>query len=193
MKFISSLAAVAMVLSFSQCASKAPDETVASNNQGGTLSDLKVAYVNVDTLLTYYNYYIDLSEAMVKKSENVRLTLNQDAAKLQKEQEDFQSKYNNNAFLSQERAQQEYNRIAKLAEDLDAKSTKLQNELAQEQEKNSLELMDSISSYLKVFNMEKGYSMILSNTGMDNLLYADPSLDITQEVLSGLNARYSAK
>ena len=36
------------------------------------------------------------------------------------------------------------------------------------------------------------YNLILSNTGFDNLLYADSSFNITQEIIDGLNARYTS-
>ena len=55
---------------------------------------------------------------MVKKSENVRMTLNQKMTALNKEKQEFQKKYESNAFLSPERAQQEYNRLAKMEQDL---------------------------------------------------------------------------
>ena len=110
---------------------------------------------------------------------------------MQKQQQEFQTKYQNNAFLSAERAQQEYNRINKLSEDLQTLSDKLQSELAAESEKNNLQLQDSIKNFLKEYNKTKGFTLIISNTGMDNLLFADQALDITQEVLDGLNARYS--
>jgi outer membrane protein len=32
--------------------------------------------------------------------------------------------------------------------------------------------------------------VILSNTGLDNILYADEAMNITDEVVAGLNARY---
>ena len=160
--------------------------------QAGGLSEMKIAYVEIDTLLAKYNYCIDLNEAMVKKSENVRLTLNQKASELEKQKQEFQTKYQNNAYLSQERAQQEYNRIAKLEQDLQNLSNKLQSELMSENEKNSLQLRDSINAFLKEYNKTKGYSMIISNTGFDNLLYADSVYNITREILDGLNARYSS-
>ncbi len=144
---------------------------------------MKIAYVEIDTLLAQYNFCIDLNEGMVKKSENVRLTLNQKARELDKQ---------NNAYLSQDRAQQEYNRIAKLEQDLQTLSNKLQSELMSENEKNSLQLRDSINAFLKEYNKTKGYSMIISNTGFDNLLYADSIYNITKEIVEGLNARYSS-
>ncbi len=189
---MSVLVAFAVVVLFAQCAGKTETPTNNASAQAAGLSGMKIAYVEVDTLLAKYNFCIDLNEAMVKKSENVRLTLNQKAKELDKQKQEFQTKYQNNAYLSQERAQQEYNRIAKLEQDLQNLSNKLQSELMSENEKNSLQLRDSINAFLKEYNKTKGYSMIISNTGFDNLLYADSCYNITKEILEGLNARYSS-
>ena len=190
---LNGLAALALIVLFAQCAGKSENQSAnKSSSQAAGLSGMKIAFVEVDTLLAKYNFCIDLNEAMVKKSENVRLTLNQKAAELEKQKREFQTKYENNAYLSQERAQQEYNRIAKQEQDLQALSNKLQSELMSENEKNSLQLRDSINAFLKEYNKDKKYSMIFSNTGFDNLLYADDVYNITQEILDGLNARYSS-
>ena len=190
---VNGMAALALTVLFSQCAGKADQQVVSAAAQAPGLSGMKIAFVEVDTLLSKYNFCIDLNEAMVKKSENVRLTLNQKAKELDKQKQEFQTKVQNNAYISQERAQQEYNRIAKLEQDLQNLSNKLQAELMSENEKNSLQLRDSINSFLKEYNKTKGYSFIISNTGFDNLLYADGIYNITDEILAGLNARYSAK
>lgn len=188
---MSGIAAFAMMILFSQCAGQPGNQAVTDAPvQGAT--DLKIAYIDTDTLLAKYNFCIDMNEAMVKKSENVRLTLNQKAKELDKQQREWQNKYQNQAFLSPERAEQEYKRIAKLEQDLQELSNKLQTELMSEQEKNSLLLRDSINSFMKDYNKEKGYSFIISNTNLDNLLYADEQYNITQEVVDGLNARYSS-
>ena len=177
---VNGLAAIAFVVLFSQCAGNANQQSAGNAPAQGGLSDMKIAYVEIDTLLAKYNFCIDLNEAMVKKSENVRLTLNQKATELDKQKREFQTKYQNNAYLSQERAQQEYNRIVNLEQDLQNLSNKLQQELLSENEKNSLQLRDSINSFLKEYNKTKGYSLIISNTGFDNLLYADSIYNITQ-------------
>ena len=113
-------------------------------------------------------------------------------AALDKEQKEFQKKYENNAFISPERAQQEYNRLMKMQQDLQVLQNNLSNQLATENQKNSLQLRDSINVFLKEYNKTKGYNLILSNTGFDNLLYADSSFNITQEIIDGLNARYTS-
>ena len=189
---MSGLAALAIAVLFSQCTGNSNTQTASAPAQAANLTGMKIAYVEIDTLLSQYNFCIDLNEAMVKKSENVRLTLNQKAKELDEQKQEFQTKYQNNVYLSQERAQQEYNRIAKLEQDLQQLSNQLQSELMQENEKNSLQLRDSINAFLKEYNKTKGYSLIISNTGFDNLLYADSIYNITREIVDGLNARYSS-
>ena len=186
------LAALAFIVLFSQCAGKA-DNQVATTPASATaeLSGMKIAYVEIDTLLAKYNFCIDLNEAMVK-SENVRMTLNQKMTALNKEKQEFQKKYESNAFLSPERAQQEYNRLAKMEQDLQELSNKLQNGLMEDNNTNSLLFRDSINAFLKEYNKTRGYSLIFSNTGFDNLLYADSAFNITKEIVDGLNARYSS-
>ena len=191
---VNGLAALAFIVMFSQCAGNAGQQTTSSNPAPANgVSGLKIAYVEVDTLLAKYNFCIDMNEEMVKKSENVRLTLNQKANDLNKQKQEFQTKYQNNAYLTPERAEQEYNRIAKLEQDLQELSNKLQSELMSESEKNSLQLRESINNFLIEYNKEKGYDFIISNTGFDNLLYANDAYNITQEILEGLNARYVKK
>ncbi len=191
---INGFAALALIALFSQCAGNTDTKTAANSDSASALAtgDLKLAYVDVDTLLTKYNFCIDLNEAMMKKEENIRLTLNQKAATLEKDQKEFQKKYENNAFISPERAQQEYNRLMKAQQDLQELSNKLSNELATETAKNNLQLRDSINNFIQAYNKIKGYNMIFSNTGFDNLLYADQSMNITNAIVEGLNARYNS-
>lgn len=190
---INGFAALALVVLFSQCAGKGDNKAATAAAEGAVSpSNLKIAYVEVDTLLSQYNFCEDLNREMVKKEENSRLVLNQKANELGAAKQEFQKKYENNAFISQERAQQEYNRLAKQEQDLQSLQNKLSTELATENQKNSLMLRDSINAFLKEYNKTKGYSLILSNTGFDNLLYADSTFNITKEIVDGLNARYSA-
>ena len=68
------LAALAFIVLFSQCAGKTDNQTSTTPAQvNAELSGMKIAYVEIDSLLAKYNFCIDLNEAMVKKSENVRM------------------------------------------------------------------------------------------------------------------------
>ena len=189
---LNGLMVLAMGLMFAQCAGNGnAGAPAASAPATGGASNMKIAYVEIDSLLTKYNFCKDVNEQMIKKEENIRTTLNEKGKKLEKEAAEFQRKYENNGFVSPERAQQEYQRIQKQQQELAELQQKLAEELAMENQKNNLERRDSINSFLKVYNQTKGYDLIISNAGLDNLLYANPAYNITNEIVEGLNTRYN--
>ena len=187
---VNGLSALAIVAAFAQCDGNKGADTATSNAApAGGVSDLKIAYVEIDSLLNNYNLCKDLNETMIKKQENVEVTLKEKMKDLDNEVRDFERKYQNNVFTP-ERAQQEQNRLIKKRQDLEALHQRLMGELQQENDKNSIRLRDSINAYLKEYNKDRKYSLIINNAGFNNLLYADPALNITQEVIDGLNKRY---
>lgn len=192
MKYIlNGFMALAFALMFTQCT----DQKAAENNSSPVMAtvsgNMKIAYVEIDSLLTKYKFWNDLNELMIQKEENIRTTLNEKAKDLDNDMREFQRKLENNGFVSPERAEQERVRIVQKQQKLQELQEKLTNELQLENQKNSLQLRDSINSFLKIYNKDKGYSLIISNTGFDNLLYADPTFNITNEIVEGLNARYN--
>ncbi len=184
--------ALAIGLMFAQCAGNNNASTTSAPVAGATgSSNMKIAFVEIDSLLTKYNFWNDLSEQMLKKEENIRTTLNEKGKKLEAEAREFERKIQNNGFTSRERAEQEQARLMKQQQELQELQQKLANDLAAENQKNSLELRDSINSFLNEYNKSKGYDLIISNTAFDNLLYGNPALNITNEIVEGLNARYN--
>lgn len=184
--------ALTLIFMFAQCTeNKANDTANATPAATGGSVNMKIAYVEIDSLLTKYRFCNDLNGMMIKKEENIRTTLNEKAKDLDNEMREFNRKLQNNGFASRERAEQENLRISQKQRDLQQLQEKLTNELQAENQKNNLQLRDSINSFLKIYNKTKGYSLIISNSGLDNLLYADPAYNITQEIVDGLNARYN--
>ena len=65
---INGVAAVAVMFLFAQCAGKTEDKTGGAASGGAVATtNMKIAYVEIDTLLTQYNFWNDLNEAMMKK------------------------------------------------------------------------------------------------------------------------------
>jgi len=152
---------------------------------------LPIAYVNVDSLLLNYNYSKDLNEIIIKKQENSRASVNQKLRSLQTEMQDFQRKVENNAFLTRERAEQEQARLMKKQQELQDFDNRLAQELVSEQQRLNEQLRDTLVSQLRVYNKDKGYQVILSNTMGDNILLAGDTYDITKEVIEYLNKNYA--
>lgn len=154
---------------------------------------LPIAYVNVDSLLLNYQFAKESNETLLKQQEDSRLDLNVKARQLQGEMAEFQRKLENNAFLSRERAEQEQNRLMRKEQDLQQLNATLSQELMEVQQRISEELRDTINAFLKEYNMDKKFEMIISNTANDNILLANEGYDITDEVIAILNERFGKK
>lgn len=173
--------------------------TSCGNNQngqaapaaGGDSCGMAIAYVNVDSLLTNYDFAKDLNEALIKKTEDARASFNSQAQSFERDYNEFQRKLQTNAFLNEQRAQSEATRLENKKNQLDQLNAKLQQELAQEQLDMNTRLNDTIQNFLKEYNAIKKYQFIFSNTLNDNILIAQPQYDITGEVLQMLNDRYA--
>ena len=99
---------------------------------------------------------------------------------------EFQRKYENNAFLSPDRAQQEYQRISNEEVKLQEYVQKLEMEALQSSQKMVLRVNDSVQNYINEV-LSKAYDIVLNNAGT---LHVSKKFDITDEVIKGLNARY---
>ena len=189
------LAIAVVVLFVLVLGNKANNATKQSVQGKGFISKgkLPIAYINIDSLLLHYQFAKDANESLIKKQEDSRLTINTKARQLQVEMGEFQHKLENNAFLSRERAEQEQARLQKKQQDLQVLDGDLSKQLVQIQQKMSEQLRDTINSFMKSFNKDHKYEMIISNTSSDNILYADKSYDITAEVTKLLNERFEAK
>lgn len=168
------------------------NQTVSEKNPVN-FGKLPIAYINVDSLLLHYEFAKEANESLIKKQEDSRLKINTLARQLQGEMGDFQRKLENNAFLSRDRAQQEQTRLQKKQQDLQELDGNLSKQLVQVQQKMNEQLRDTINTFIKEYNKERKYQMIISNTSGDNILYADKSYDITAEVTKLLNERFAAK
>ena len=187
-----SFAAIAAMLVFTQCINEQPQAQKPVQVGCDGVKGIKIAFVDIDSLLNNYEFSITINKEMLRKEENMRLTLSEKARDLQQDIDEFQRKLENNVFATQARAEEEQNRILKKRESYERLSERLASELAAESQKNNVILRDSINSYLKEYNATQGYDLIISRVG-DNLLYANEALDITKEVIKGLNDRYKAE
>ena len=165
----------------------APEEVVVAESS----EVMPVAYLNVDSLLANYTFAQEASDKLMSKQEDARVKMNTKLRTFQNEVADFQRKLENNAFLSRERAEKEQQRLAKKEQELQELEAKLTQDIMLENQKLNLQLADSLTNFLQLFNADGRYHIILSNTAKDNVLMAGEQYDITDEVIEGLNARYT--
>ena len=184
---LSSLAIAAVMVSCNNASPKMDEQPAAAAATEG----IKIAYVEVDSLMTQYNFAKDYSTNLQRKSTNARNTLTQKGNQLQAAVDNFQKKLNTNGFASRAQAEGQQAAIQRQQRDLQALQARLEGELANETQQFNEALRDSLNNFLADYNKAKKYDIILSKAG-DNFLYANKKFDITQDVINGLNKRYKA-
>lgn len=188
-KIIRSAAVVALMsLVVASCNKQAPkvEEKSASTNTAN--AGMKIAYIEVDSIMSQYKFCKEYSLILEKKSQNIQNTVNTKGRSLQAAAAKFQQDIQNNKY-TQQQAEAVQAGLQKQNADLQALQQRLGAEFQAETEKFNKALRDSIQHYLAVYNKDKKFSLILSKAG-DNILYADKTYDITNEVIAGLNKAY---
>ena len=188
-KLIRSAAVVALMsLVVASCNKQAPkvEEKSASTNTAN--AGMKIAYIEVDSIMSQYKFCKEYSLILEKKSQNIQNTVNAKGRSLQAAAAKFQQDIQNNKY-TQQQAEAGQAGLQKQNADLQALQQRLGAEFQAETEKFNKALRDSIQHYLAVYNKDKKFSLILSKAG-DNILYADKTYDITNEVIAGLNKAY---
>lgn len=163
---------------------------------------LPIAVINTDSILKHYTLAVEASEKLMSRYEESTVKLDTKAKSLQKEVEtfqrdvvDFQRKVEANAFLSRERAESEQARLQKKEQQLMAKQQDLENlrqklsaDFMQEQAELTQQLQDSVQAYLREFNADGRYHLVLNDAVLMNKV---AGYDITDDVIEALNARYT--
>lgn len=167
------------------------NDTVASKNETTTTpasGNQKVAYVEIDSIMSQYTYWKDVTKIIKAKEANIQRTLAGKQKAIQAAAANFQQNVQANKY-TQVQAQQIQASIQKQAQDADALQQRLGAEYQNEVAKYNKALSDSVHNYLKEYNKDKKFAIILAKSG-DNILYADPAYNITDDVIKGMNQAY---
>lgn len=192
---VDAILAVAVIALFTLFFTWKPAEQAVASAENVVVAEgnLPIAYLNLDSVLTQYQFAIEASDKLMTKQEDARLKLNTKARTLQSEAADFQRKLENGAFMSRDRAEQKQQELLKKQNDLQELEAKLTNDIMLENQKLNMQLADTINNFLREFNADGRYQVIFANAGKDNILQAADGYDITAEVVEALNARYNKK
>ena len=145
-------------------------------------------YVDLDTVLSKYNLAKDYNEEMLRMQTNMESEVKRHENSLQTMASNMQNKLQNNGYLTEasyKQDQEEFNN--KQAHAQKAVAT-LQNNFESAAIHAQKTVNDSIEAFIKEYNKKKNYDAIFYKAAT---LYINPDLDITAEVVEGLNARYN--
>jgi outer membrane protein len=165
-------------------------ETSAEGARVETVYD--IAYIQMDSLVQNYDRFRDLSAAFETKATKVTGDLEARARALQNEVTSFQDKINKGLMTTRD-AQAEQTRIETKGQQFEADRQVQVNELAEEEQVMTNQVFHAINDYVAKFNADLRYKMIVTTSGGNPIIHADPALNITNEVLKGLNEEYAAE
>lgn len=186
-------AGLVMAAVVASCGNK-KEQPSSANVTTATSSDKnseKIVFVNSDSLVSNYEYFKEIKAKLESKSKKAQQDLSLKGNAFQREVTEYQQKAKD--MSADERASTEQ-RLARKQQELAAFNQNASSALANESAAENEKLYDKVAEYLKTYAKEKGYKMVLTYSKSNpSLLFADESLDVTQDVLKGLNEAYKSE
>jgi len=162
----------------------------ASKNVSANGAALQIAYVNLDTLVDAYDFYNDEKTQLLAWSNEKETSLDSRYKALQRKAMELQQQVQSN-MMTPTTAQKKGEQLGYQEQEILRDKQAYEYEAMDRNQKMTLMVFDSIKTYLKIYNEEKNFSLILANDTLGtSILLGDEGMDITREVLDGLNKRY---
>lgn len=179
------LGAVVACGSSETSAPQANDSTATTKTEAK--ATINIRYIDADSVSANYNLAKEFQEQALQSLNKIESVRQSRAAELQKLGSAIEQKTRNNGYLTQTSYEADMNAFNKKQQEAAQTMESMENRARQEMAQRQIELNDSLESFIKDYNAKKGYDAILYKAAG---VYFNPALDITQEVIDGLNARY---
>ena len=191
-KILPILLAGAAVLAVSCNNTTKQSNSDAQAQEEGAARKSAIVYFNLDRILEEYDMANDLRSVAETKVQSIQQEVNRRGSRLERDMKDFQEKLDK-GLLIRSVAEQQGQKLQQRQAECQQYAAQKQQEIAEEQQVLMNQIADAVHSFLESYNEEKGYALILTTQGA--LLPApvacgDKSLDITDDILTGLNAAY---
>ena len=148
-----------------------------------------IVYVDLDRILTEYDMANDLRSVVETKVQNIQAEVNRRGQKLEKDVAAFQEKIEK-GLLTRSVAEAQNQKLQQQDIEFQNYAAQKQQEIQEEQIVMMNQLGDAIKTFIDKYNEEKQYAMIITNSNGAPVITADAALDITDDVLAGLNEEY---
>jgi outer membrane protein len=176
--------------SIAACNQKAADtKTTTAAPSASTVEKPEIVYINQDSLLTKYSYFKDMTSRLETKGKAAQSDLASREQAIQRQYIEYQK---NAATMSADQRAATEQRLQQKGQEYQTYRQNAGAQVQNEQMSEQTKLYEKISDFCKVYAKEKGYKMILTyQKGNATMLYGDPSLDVTADVIKRLNEAYT--
>ena len=148
-----------------------------------------IVYIDLDRILMDYDMANDLRSVVETKVQNIQAEVTRRGKKLESDVKSFQEKLDK-GLMTRSVAEAQSQKLQQQEIEFNNYAAQKQQEINEEQVVMMNQLGDAIQTFLNKYNEEKQYAMIITNTGGAPVIVADPALDVTEDVLAGLNEDY---
>lgn len=190
--------AILCLMLFTQCGSERQTErtgkaenatNVERHLTGNHGKSIRIAYINLDTIMYRYEFALDINKEMISKEAKMVATLETKRKVIEEEIAQFEYKCNARLFTNEEAYINEREEIMRKEKEFMSLRDEMYAEWESENFERGKKLRERINRYIQEYNDKNGYDFILTKIG-DNILYANDTYDITNDILDGLNNRY---
>lgn len=146
-----------------------------------------VYYLNTDSLFNGLDMYKDMQEELVAEQLRLKKRYDNQLGKLEAEYNDLKERA---PYMTQTQGEAAQQKLMLKQQDLGKMEESLGNQLAKKESEMVKKIKYSLNVYLEEIQEKKGYQYVLGKSEIGGVLHADKQLDLTNEVLQGLNKRY---
>ena len=190
---INSLLAIALFIVAVSCGKKENNQELTNAKISGMIAKAdsmlpNYRFVDVDTVFVYYNLAKDYNDEMLRLQANYENEVKRHQNSIQSFATNVEKKRQNNGYLSEQSLNADIQQLGTMQDNAQKAIANLQNSILLADQQGRQTVTDSILAFINEYNMTKGYEAIFIKSVA---LCSNPALDITAEVVEGLNARYN--
>lgn len=187
---LTSVFAVAVIVLYVLFFTSKPGSSKNAQSEGTIAPAGSIVYIQIDSLMNQYDMFNDLKSELESKAQVIQDDLSKKGRAFERDYKDWEEKIQK-GLVTRAQAETQQQQLAMRQQELQNLSQQKQLEMAEEERVLVNKVMDALHSYLKEYNQEKNYSMIINSSAtMNTVLQADSTLNITTDVVAGLNDRY---
>lgn len=191
LSIVSILGVIAMaIFSFPKHLAATDSQAETDSTSAVTAAKGDIVYIQLDKVVMEYDKYNDMRSTLESKAQGIQSDIERRGQKFQNDVNEFQNKINK-GLMTRSVAEAQQISLSKQEQELNIYMSQKQSELQEEEFVMNNTIMNDIKTFLAEYNKTKGYSLILSTQDITNtILIGDTALDISDEVIKGLNESY---
>lgn len=154
------------------------------------LKDARIAYFRMDSLQKRYELIKDKDVSFRSEGRRLENSIQQELQRAQQRYAELMNK--DHTYSTKEELRRDEAEVQQLAMQVQQLQAQGEEQLARLEARILQEISDELKSYLEEYNKTAGFDYIFSVQNGGQIWVGNEQLDITDDLVNGLNARYRA-